>query len=276
MNKIIFLIPFLFFTIIPVYADFHEKMVQFMPSISNFDDNWRYTDIQGFKNLELDWSSETPDGLIQRFIFSNDIDKTEMISTVSIYDFSSQQITSNIFEEYVSTLIENGYPTAPLDESLQKDCFATTINQGKDDEKTSITCKNSQYIIISTSEQSGKVFHQGQQLTTIISANGFASIIYENIQNSKPYEIPQWIKNNAGWWANNEISDKTFVNAMQFLIKDGVIEISENIESSQDIQSNEIPKWIKNNAGWWANNEISDNDFIRGIQYLIEHDIIQL
>ncbi len=276
MNKIIFLIPFLVLTILPAYADFHEKMVQFMPNVNNFDDNWKYTDIQGFTSLELDWSSEKPDGLIQRFIINDDIDKTKMSTTVSVYDFSSQQTASNIFEEYVSTLIENGYPSAPLDESLQKDCFATMINQGKDDEKTSITCKNSQYIIISTSEQSGKVFHQGQRLTTIIAANGFASIIYENIEDLKPYEIPKWIKNNAGWWANNEISDDTFVNAMQFLIKDGIIEIPENIESTQDPQSDKIPKWIKNNAGWWANNEISDDDFIQGIQYLVKEGIIQL
>ncbi len=276
MIRIAFLIPFLILTILPVYGDFHEKIIQFMPNINNFDNNWKHTDIQGFKNLELEWSSEKPDGLIQRFVFNDDVDKTKMITTVSVYDFSSQQTASNIFETYVSTLIENGYTSAPLDESLQKDCFATMINQGKDDEKTSITCKNSQYIIISTSEQTGKVFHQGQQLTTIIAANGFASIIYETIQDSKPYEIPKWIKNNAGWWANDEISDETFVNAMQFLIKDGVIEISDTIESTQDLQSQEIPKWIKNNAKWWANGTISDDDFVRGIQYLIENGIIQL
>jgi hypothetical protein len=37
-----------------------------------------------------------------------------------------------------------------------------------------------------------------------------------------------------------------------------------------------IPKWIKNNPGWWAQGQISDNDFINGIQYLISVGIINV
>jgi len=38
--------------------------------------------------------------------------------------------------------------------------------------------------------------------------------------------------------------------------------------------SNIIPPWIKNNAGWWANGKMSDSDFISGIQYMIQNNII--
>ncbi|MDX1596814.1 MAG: hypothetical protein R3327_07750, partial [Nitrosopumilaceae archaeon] len=210
------------------------------------------------------------------FVFTDEIDQTKMINTVSIYDLTTSDVSSCIYEEYLSTLLENDYPVAPIDRSLQKDCFATMVNQGQDNEKTSITCKNSKYIIISTSEQSGQVFHQGQQLTTSIAANGFASLIYENIENSKPKIIPKWIKNNAGWWANDEISDQTFVNAIQFLINERIIELPNTPEIPQDVQSTDIPKWIKNNAGWWANDQISDSDFIKGIEYLVQQGIIQV
>jgi hypothetical protein len=37
-----------------------------------------------------------------------------------------------------------------------------------------------------------------------------------------------------------------------------------------------ISPWIKNNAGWWADGMISDNDFVKGIQFLIENGIIQV
>jgi len=37
-----------------------------------------------------------------------------------------------------------------------------------------------------------------------------------------------------------------------------------------------IPSWIKNNAEWWSNNKINDNDFISGIEYLIENKIIKV
>ncbi|KAG2472406.1 MAG: TPR repeat-containing protein [Nitrosopumilales archaeon] len=35
-----------------------------------------------------------------------------------------------------------------------------------------------------------------------------------------------------------------------------------------------IPTWVKNNAGWWGVGIIGDSDFITGIKYLIENDII--
>ena len=37
-----------------------------------------------------------------------------------------------------------------------------------------------------------------------------------------------------------------------------------------------VPDWIKNNAGWWVNNEIDDVAFLAGIKYLIENGIITL
>ena len=37
-----------------------------------------------------------------------------------------------------------------------------------------------------------------------------------------------------------------------------------------------IPSWIKNNSGWWANGQISDSDFISGIQYMIQNNIIKI
>ena len=43
-------------------------------------------------------------------------------------------------------------------------------------------------------------------------------------------EIPAWIKNNAGWWATDTISETEFINAITYLIKVGIviIETSEN------------------------------------------------
>ena len=41
--------------------------------------------------------------------------------------------------------------------------------------------------------------------------------------------------------------------------------------SAQDTQ---IPDWIKDVAGWWAIGDISENDFLTGIEYLINNNII--
>ena len=38
----------------------------------------------------------------------------------------------------------------------------------------------------------------------------------------------------------------------------------------------QIPAWVKNNAGWWADDKISDSDFVSGIQYLISNGIMKI
>ena len=41
---------------------------------------------------------------------------------------------------------------------------------------------------------------------------------------SKP-AVPEWIKNNAGWWAEGAIDDDAFVQGIQFLIKEGIMQV---------------------------------------------------
>ncbi len=37
--------------------------------------------------------------------------------------------------------------------------------------------------------------------------------------------VPDWVKNTAGWWATDAISETEFVNAIQFLVNEGIIEV---------------------------------------------------
>jgi len=37
-----------------------------------------------------------------------------------------------------------------------------------------------------------------------------------------------------------------------------------------------IPKWIKNNAGWWRDGFVDDDSFVNGIQFLINKGIVQI
>ena len=42
---------------------------------------------------------------------------------------------------------------------------------------------------------------------------------------SSSSEIPDWIKNNAEWWAAGVIDDNSFIQGIQFLIKEGILKI---------------------------------------------------
>ncbi len=72
------------------------------------------------------------------------------------------------------------------------------------------------------------------------------------------FTIPSWIKNNAGWWADNLIDDNSFVQGIQFMIKENIISIPNLPESSSETTES-VPAWVKNKAGWWAEGQIDDN-----------------
>jgi hypothetical protein len=38
----------------------------------------------------------------------------------------------------------------------------------------------------------------------------------------------------------------------------------------------EIPQWIKNNAAWWSEGTITDSDFLNGIEFLIQNNILKI
>jgi len=99
--------------------------------------------------------------------------------------------------------------------------------------------------------------------------------------------IPAWIKNNAGWWATDQIDDSSFLQGIQYLIQEGIMIIPPT-ESSDDsdvvpdagqraqVFDQRVPAWIKNNAGWWATDQIDDITYISGIQYLVSIGIIEV
>ena len=93
------------------------------------------------------------------------------------------------------------------------------------------------------------------------------------IPNAFAENVPDWVKNTAGWWAADVISETEFVNAIEYLVKEDVIRVnvSQTSETSQG-----VPDWVKNTAGWWAENVISETEFVNAISYLIKVGIINI
>jgi len=71
----------------------------------------------------------------------------------------------------------------------------------------------------------------------ILSLNFFLLLIIAfslvGILNANAGTVPDWVKNNAGWWATDKISENEFLNAIEFLINNGII----NIEMQMSIES---------------------------------------
>ncbi len=69
-------------------------------------------------------------------------------------------------------------------------------------------------------------------LTSIIAIAviGVATIPFaQNVQAQSL--IPEWIKTNAGWWAEGSVDDTTFLNGIEFLIENGIINVSSESKS---------------------------------------------
>jgi len=126
-------------------------------------------------------------------------------------------------------------------------------------------------------------------------------------------KIPQWVKNSVRWWSEDKISNMDFVLGIRYLIKIGVLNplpVKQMATTDSDVMDSDgdgilnkwdscikdpeifngvldkdgcpdtinivIPEWIKNNAKWWVDGQISDEGFISGIQYLIKMGLIKI
>ena len=129
-----------------------------------------------------------------------------------------------------------------------------------------------------------KVFQIQYTIIMILSISLIASSTLISIPNSSGQEdnqIPGWIKNIAGWWADGEISEDEFLTGIEYLINNNIISLDfipcHNMADSKTISSSQpVPNWVKNNANWWSENLITDTDFINGLQYLLQHKIIKV
>jgi hypothetical protein len=49
------------------------------------------------------------------------------------------------------------------------------------------------------------------------------------------------------------------------------------IQQNDDIKEKlKIPEWIRINAKWWSTSQISDSDFVNGLEHLIKIDVITI
>ena len=151
--------------------------------------------------------------------------------------------------------------------SLERKAFAErAIGQ------TTIVAVNGDQVVAQSLDGTKQPSHSGIAGMTEVTAP-ITNISFEKAE----VEIPEWIKNNADWWADGLISDDEFVKGIEILIANGVLKVpttTTSVEPSE--RATEIPDWIKNNAGWWADGLISDSDFLKGIQFLMENGIVSI
>ena len=60
----------------------------------------------------------------------------------------------------------------------------------------------------------------GNQIILFQIIHGESPQVDEKIKS----KVPLWIKNNAGWWADGTIDESTFLNGLEYLVQNGIID----------------------------------------------------
>ena len=167
--------------------------------------------------------------------------------------------------------------------------FSGTVNKYDADRTLRITIFDStdRYLVTQkTSVETDGTFSHGIELNKKFSEGKFiVKAQYGNTNttvkimsflissNSNP-EIPSWLKTTVGYWADDVSSDGEFVNAIKFLIEDGIIQIPPTTQG--DDNSDQIPSWLKTTVGYWADDVSSDGEFVNAIKFLIENGLMKI
>ena len=76
----------------------------------------------------------------------------------------------------------------------------------------------------------------------------------------------------SGFSITGQISDAEFLEGIAFLFEKEVVSVSEREVLSESQWT--IPQWVKNSAGWWYEEKISDDEFLNIVENLVKRQII--
>jgi len=67
-----------------------------------------------------------------------------------------------------------------------------------------------------------------------------------------------------------------FEKEIQYLIQQGIMKIPSIQSSTGNVTIQQIPSWVMTIVSFWHNGELTDDEFVKGIQYLLDYGIIKI
>ena len=95
-------------------------------------------------------------------------------------------------------------------------------------------------------------------------------IVFDGVVHPK---VPEWVRTTAGWWVDGMIGEESFIEAIRYLIENGIIQV---LPVQADAGGGgPVEEWVRTTVGWWAGGLVSDEEFLASITYLMERGIIR-
>ena len=209
--------------------------------------------------------------------------------------FLPNQEVEKVFEyfqpsSFVYTVPKGGFVLASLDglitkdqyiSGLQVDITITDPNELIETRKVRVNSAGvfSFQIVISESKGIGAYVVHATYRDKTSPETTFVMTPEGKIEQS---EIPQWIKNSVRWWAEDKINEVDFVLGIQHLIREGILNPpSPENQTVTKYEENKtiavkIPNYVKQNALWWTQDKITEDEFFDGVRYLIIKGILAI
>jgi len=177
--------------------------------------------------------------------------------------------TTTLYFEILDTFLKDRHIATSYDLKIFHD--GKQISQTSDMSSDTKTQSNSYQFLI-PEDVTGIIDIKFEKLSDSKVANLEIPLVVDRKEAISEYQIPTWVKNTAGWWADGQIPDSAFIDGIEHLIKERIIVVP--ITESESEEESSIPQWIKTNAEWWANGQIDDKTFATGIEFLIKIGLI--
>ena len=87
--------------------------------------------------------------------------------------------------------------------------------------------------------------------------------------------IPNWFKNIVGWWTLEKINDQDFLNILEHMIENKIIQIPDK-DRFENLNELKMLSWIKNNLDLWSNDQTNDKEFFKSINWLKDNKFLSI
>ena len=96
----------------------------------------------------------------------------------------------------------------------------------------------------------------------------------ESVMKPEP-RVPVWVQSTGQHWIDGAVSDREFTDALGFLVNERIIdvEVAPPLEEIDDLVDEE-PQ-VPTSTEWWINGDVPEDQFLEGIKWMIEHQLIR-
>ena len=186
------------------------------------------------------------------------------IKTVLISPNNNLQINAGIIKD------NNPYPGLTSQEILghitgmmRDSCSSTTM------QNRAFTCSNPQFFANTTSYRGITTYDVTMKWVKTFSSG--QTLKWLSTWGMMPYGKDVWILIMEG--STDEIV-KQSQNIVDVAESFDVINIPQS--TSKVAKQPSVPTWVKNTVKWWSEGSLTDDDFIKGIQFLVQNKIIKI